>query len=195
MKSHISSLLVIVLLSLLLDACSQISPVDPNSSEVARNVCSPPESDNKNVWALGSCVTVSTTVYTVRVRISDDINNHTTISGSGSSFGTSNYSGSSFRLWQDGKGILPVFVVAISPEFHNLQQESGYILLKTSDLKAMALPISATATFICNEDVEVLSPNQNSQVLTTDRLTYELDDCRMTTPAFLPEPIEKDGTK
>ena len=51
----------------------------------------------------------------------------------------------------------------------------------------MGLPTGATTTFICNLDTEVLSPVENNQILTEDRITYESDDCRMASPIYLPQ--------
>lgn len=184
-----ASLIVLVALLLTLSACvAESTPVPAFAPNVTPIVCSPPESDNANEWATGACVEISTQVYTVVVVVYDDIASHTEVNAEGSSSGGA-YGGygsysSSFRMWQDGKGILPVQLISVSPDFHELAP-GDLFLLKTSDLKAMSIPVGATARFICNEDVEVLSPNQDRQVLTSDRLTYELDDCRMETPRFV----------
>lgn len=180
---------LIVLIVLLLSACAEpYTPIEPDSTQVAPVVCSHPESDNSSSWELNACVEISTQVYSVVVIIYDDIASHTEVNAEGSSSGGA-YGGygsysSSFRMWQDGKGILPVQLISVSPDFHELEP-GDLFLLKTSDLKAMSIPVGATARFVCNEDVEVLSPNQNNQWLTKDRLTYELDDCRMETPRFV----------
>lgn len=176
--STIATGLIVVLLFIVLVGCAPIKPVDPSLATPA--VCVRPETDNSQMWALGACVDVSTTVYTVVVRVDSQIVNHSEMNVAGSTY---NGTGS-FRMWQDGKGILPVILVSINPPFPELEP-SDRILIKTSDLKAMALPEGAQTTFICNEDIEVLSPNTTGQVLTTDRLTRELDDCRMLLPSYL----------
>ena len=89
-------------------------------------------------------------------------------------------------MWQDGKGLLPVRILSITPSYAIVPAGTN-IILKTSDLKAMALPTGATTTFICNLDTEVLSPVENNQILTEDRITYESDDCRMASPIYLPQ--------
>lgn len=175
---------ILVLLGLLVSACAPQAAVAPDDPSVVKEEQVSPESDNKYSWSLNSYVDVSTTVYTVIVRVNDDIVNHTEVNGSGSAFMYGGYGSASMRIWQEGKGLLPVVVDSISPAVDYIPVGS-MIILKTSDLKAMGLPNGATATFICNMDTEVLSPVQHSQVLTTDRLTKELDDCRMTTPVYI----------
>lgn len=175
-------------LFLLLVGCAEATTPVPNTDPNVRQViCVAPESDNAYQWAIGSCVETNTDVYLITVRVVQTLTSHNEInaagSGSGVLFGNSGSYSSHFRMWQDGKGILPVEILSIFPEFPSLMV-GNTILLKTSDLKAMALPELSEVEFVCNQDIEVLSPNQNRQTLTTDRLTYELDDCRMTTPSY-----------
>lgn len=178
---------------MLVSACQAQAETDfaVNEQEVAAQEptteCQVPESDNGLRWARNSCVKVNTAVYEVEVEIVGEIASNSTVNGagggSGFAAGGSGFMSSSWRIWQEGKGVLPVRVISITPVFEGV--ESGMtVLLKTSDLKAMALPVGAMARFKCNQDIEAVSPNENFQVLATERLTYELDDCRMTTPEF-----------
>lgn len=181
---------ILAMVAVLLAGCgAPQKPVENTAPNVTPIACVHPESDNSYSWSYNSCVDVSKQVYSITVQVADEIVNHTetNASGSGSGFvsGGVGFASSSWRMWQDGKGILPTKVIAMSPEFQGVAV-GDYILLKTSDLKAMALPNGAQAQFICNQDVEILSPVENGQVLTTDRLTYELDDCRMVSPEFVP---------
>lgn len=171
MKKNVLFLILVIVLS----ACIPTTPVSPTDPSVVSTVCTKPESDNQYSWDVSACVDVSTTVYKLKVQVADEVINHSELNASGGRY--------YFRLWQDGKGLLPVMVLSIDPPFEGVNPES-YIILKTSDLKAMALPSGAITVFICNKDTEVLSPVQYGQVLTTDRQTYELDDCRMLSPNY-----------
>ena len=173
-------------LSFLLSACGPAAtPVPPSDPSVEKTKCVYPESDNKYSWAYNACVTVSTITYKIIVTVADQIVSNTQLHGSGSGTTVNGVGSVSYRMWQDGKGLLPAEVVSLDPAIDGISAGT-HIILKTTDLKAMALPAGATATFICNLDNEVLSPVQSGQVLTSDKQTYELDDCRMTSPAYKP---------
>jgi len=186
----------VLLLSVLLAACEgTVRPVNFDESGAPEVLCVKPESDNKYYWSSISCVEVNTRAYVVVVDVVDEITNHTEVNaesyGYGTMYGGYGYASSSMRMWQDGKGLLPVTIVTVNPPFHDLQV-GDTIILKTTDLKAMAIPAGARATFVCNEDTEVVSPVKSNQTLTTDRITYELDDCRMLTPEYvLPVGVEE----
>lgn len=187
MKKYLFVLILIV--TLLISACSPdeytgVAPVDPSDTSVVDTQYVKPESDNSYDWNRDARIEVSTTVYEVTVLINDEIVNHTEAGATGSGFAYGGIGSMSYRMWQDGKGLLPVTVIKIIPLLDSVPNGS-YIILKTSDLKAMALPTGAQTTFICNLDTEVLSPVKDYQVLTTDRLTYELDACRMILPVYI----------
>lgn len=179
-------LIVLVLLGVLVSACGTHEPVSRQEADQV-DLLVHPESDNSYGWSLGSRVRINIDVFYLKVRVNDEMTSHSELQASGSGTGYMSggfgYGVMSYRMWQEGKGILPVTVLSISPEFHGISAGET-ILLKTSDLKAMALPNGSVTEFICNEDVEILSPVANSQILTTDRLTYELDNCRMTLPTY-----------
>ena len=186
-KNLVIIVLVMMVFAMTALACAQEKPVANTDVSVTPVTCVYPESDNDKGWSSKSCVDINTQVYSITVKVMDEMVNHTETNASGSAFAYGGgYASASWRMWQDGKGILPVVIMEISPEFHGILA-GDYILLKTSDLKAMALPNGSTTKFICNQDVEVLSPVENLQVLTSDRLTYELDNCRMTSPKFVPQ--------
>ena len=180
------SVLVIFIAMLLFVACTTVeTPVAPSDPSVADSLCVKPESDNDYTWSSFSCVNVSTIVYKVTIEVDDEIINHTEVGASGSAFVFNGFGSASYRMWQEGKGLLPVKIVSIEPAIEDIPVGTN-IVLKTSDLKAMSLPTGATTVFICNLDTEVLSPVRDNQVLTTDRQTYELDNCRMLSPVFVP---------
>lgn len=173
----------ILLAIFFLAACGETSqtPIPPDT------VLVDPESDNGNEWGIWSSdVPVSTLVYRVTVRVNDSIVNHTETSAEGGAFIFGGYGSANYRMWQEGKGLLPVELISLEPSLTYIPTGSR-IILKTTDLKAMALPDGAITTFICNLDTEVLSPVDINQELTEDRYTHELDDCRMVTPVFTPK--------
>lgn len=168
-----------VIASFLLSSCVA-QPVDPSAVPTDKQTLQTyPESDNTHSWAVGSRVDVDTTVYKVRVRSLGDMVSRVETNARGSSY---NGTGS-FSMWQDGKGHLPVEVLSLKPAVAGTAA-GDTIILKTSDSKPMALPTGAEFEVICNLDTEVLSPVMSGQVLTTEHLTYELDNCRMTTMKF-----------
>lgn len=188
-KLHI----VLVFLVILLATCSGCgsNPVAPGDPSVNQVLKTNPESDNDFSWSAQVEVEVFTQAYTVNITVAENVVSNTTIQGSGNIFGYGGFVSGNMRIWQEGKGLLPVRVNSIAPEINlpGMDLSGKTIVIKTSDLKAMGLPNGATTTIICNLDTEVLSPVTNGQKLTTDRLTYELDACRMTTPAYtLPTP-------
>ncbi len=85
------------------------------------------------------------------------------------------------RLWQDGKGLVSVHVNSISPSLDYVKPGTD-IILKTTDLKIMAINEGYSFEVRCRNDYEPVAALQNNEV-TNDRYdTYELDYCRMTNP-------------
>ena len=85
------------------------------------------------------------------------------------------------RLWQDGKGLVSVHVNSISPSLDYIKPGTD-IILKTTDLKIMAINEGYSFEVRCRNDYEPVAALQNNEV-TNDRYdTYELDYCRMTNP-------------
>ena len=178
---------IIVLIGALLSACAPVTPVAPSEANNDQETCVYPVPDNNNRWREGACVYVDTNVYTLKVQVVGDMASNQTQNGSISGVSINGTGGVSGRIWTEGKGILPVRVVSIDPAFEGVTPEDT-IVLKTTDLKAVGLPVGAYATFLCNRDPEVLSPVYDLQTMTTDRVTYELDDCRMASPEFKMSP-------
>ncbi len=163
-----------------------VTPVAPDNPVVAGTQVAAvrPESDNNYQWDYRSVVAVDTQVYTIMIEVYGNTTNYSETNGSISGIGFSGYSSMSGRIWQDGKGILPIILKSVSPSIAGL--EAGRLMIiKTTDLKAMALEPGYITEFKCNLDNEVISPVTNGQILTTDRQTYEFDDCRMTDGTFV----------
>lgn len=149
--------------------------------------CEWPVTDNNHSWSFAVCIPVDPTVYIVEVEVVDEIRNNTELNASGGGFVFGGYGSFGMRMWQDGKGLLPVRIVNLSPAFRDIVP-GDHIILKTLDLKAMALPPGALVKFVCNSDTEILSPPGDPNQITPseERYTYELDECRMVTPEYLP---------
>lgn len=177
---------LILLVILLLVACSpEISAsAPPPPPEVAPEnenfYCTIPESDNGLAWANGSRVCYDTQVYELTVNVLGDLASNQTTSGeiSGGSYGS--YGSVSGRIWTDGKGVLPVMIVSMNIAATWIDLTQPY-LLKTTDLKVMGVPAGSRITVICQHDVEALSPSFTGQTFTRNRVTDELDNCRMKT--------------
>ena len=85
------------------------------------------------------------------------------------------------RLWQDGKGLVSVHVNSVSPSLDYVKPGTD-IVLKTTDLKIMAIDAGYSFEVKCRSDYEPVASLQNN-ALTTERYdTWELDYCRMTNP-------------
>lgn len=178
------SILGVMIFGILLAACTTQTAVDPSTVSKEESVTSQyPESDNGKSWAFGSRVEYDTQTYKLYVEILGELSSNQTTNGSISGFSTSGYGSVSGRIWTEGKGILPVKVLTMSPTVEWIDILLP-VLLKTSDLKVMGVPVGAMIDLICNHDVEVLSPVFTGQTLTTDRLTDELDNCRMLYPQY-----------
>ena len=191
MKNSISvrGILVGMILVLLAIACApEISdsapPPPPETAPAQENFyCTSPESDNGLFWAAGSRVCYDTQVYDLTVTVLGDLESNQTTNGSFSGYGNGYSSG---RIWTEGKGVVPV-------QINNMNISASWIdltkpyLLKTTDLKVMGVPAGSTITVICQHDVEALSPSFPGQTFTANRVTDELDNCRMKTGNYTVE--------
>ncbi len=186
MKKLILSL--VLLLGILLGACAPqpVQAVEPSQAPANEKFyCIRPESDNGNSWATGAQVCYDTQVYTLSVKLlGESVSNqtqHSTLYGS--SYG--GYGSVSGKSWTEGKGVFAGEILTMSPEADWVNKSLPYVF-KTTDLGIMGIPDGATIELLCNHDVEVLSPVFPYQTLTTDRLTDELDDCRLKSKNFVP---------
>lgn len=195
MKQLNKVLFMVFLVVGILAACDtgKAAPPPPPSVEAPINekyFCTFPESDNGKSWKSGTQVCYDTAVYTLAVKVLGDISNNQTVQGysSGSMYGGYGYSSS--RMWTEGKGVLPVQIISMNPvadaSWGEWLDTSKPYILKTSDLGFMAVPSGGTVTVICNHDVEALSPVFTGQTFTQDRLSHELDNCRLKTKNFDP---------
>ena len=85
------------------------------------------------------------------------------------------------RLWQDGKGLVSVHVNSVSPSLDYLKTGSD-IVLKTTDLKIMAIEPGYSFEVRCRNDYEPVASLQDNEISNDRYDTFELDYCRMTNP-------------
>lgn len=77
----------------------------------------------------------------------------------------------------DGKGMIPVRVIDMNERFPGVEI-GDTIIIKTVDLKVIALPSGSTVDIVCVGDIEIVGFGDESVS------TVELDECRMMTPVF-----------
>lgn len=104
----------------------------------------------------------------------------TTAQGSGRQY-SDIYGYENMRLWQDGKGMVEVRINSISPSLSYIKPQSS-IVLKTTDLKIMAISPGYSFEVKCRNDYEPVAALQNNEMISSQHDTHELDYCRMTNP-------------
>ncbi len=125
---------------------------------------------------------IDSNIYVLNVTMLGDPMSNKNIGGEGVSRQFSDiYGYGNSRLWQDGKGLVSVHVNSISPALEYIKPDVD-IILKTTDLKIMAIDPGYSFEVKCRNDYEPVASLQDNE-LTNDRYdTYELDYCRMTNP-------------
>lgn len=125
---------------------------------------------------------IDSNIYIMNVTMLDEAKSNKNLGGEGVSRQYSDlYGFGNSRLWQDGKGLVSVHVNSISPSLEYIKPGTD-IVLKTTDLKIMAIAPGYSFEVRCRNDYEPVASLQNNEI-TNDRYdTYELDYCRMTNP-------------
>ena len=125
---------------------------------------------------------IDSNIYVLNVTMLGDPVSNKNIGGEGVARQYSDiYGFENTRLWQDGKGMISVHVNSISPSLDYLKPDTD-IVLKTTDLKIMAIDPGYTFEVKCRNEYEPVASLQDNE-LTSERYdTYELDFCRMTNP-------------
>ena len=125
---------------------------------------------------------IDSNIYVLNVTMLGDPISNKNIGGEGVSRQYSDiYGFGNTRIWQDGKGMISVHVNSVSPSLDYLKPGMD-IVLKTTDLKIMAVDPGYSFEVKCRNDYEPVASLQDNE-LTTERYdTYELDYCRMTNP-------------
>ena len=124
-------------------------------------------------------------IYVLNVTMLDDPTSNKSIEAEGVG---KNYNGvygyGNTRLWQDGKGLVSVHVNSISPSLSYVKAGMD-IVLKTTDLKIMAIDSGYSFTVKCRNDYEPVASLQDNEMVTDSYDTYELDYCRMSDPEII----------
>ena len=125
---------------------------------------------------------IDSNIYVLNVTMLGDPVSNKNIGGEGVSRQYSDiYGFGNSRIWQDGKGMISVHVNSVSPALDYIKPGAD-IVLKTTDLKIMAIDPGYSFEVKCRSDYEPVASLQDNE-LTTERYdTYELDYCRMTNP-------------
>lgn len=125
---------------------------------------------------------IDSNIYILNVTMLGDPVSNKNIGGEGVARQYSDlYGFGNSRLWQDGKGLVSVHVNSISPALDYLKPGTD-IVLKTTDLKVMAIEPGYTFEVKCRSDYEPVASLQDNEYTTERYDTYELDYCRMTNP-------------
>ena len=125
---------------------------------------------------------IDSNIYVLDVTMLGKPISNTDVGGEGTSRQYSDiYGYGNLRLWQDGKGLVSVHVNSISPKIDYIQPDSD-IVLKTTDLKVMAIDEGYRFQVKCRSDYEPVASLQDNEMTSERYDTYELDYCRMTNP-------------
>lgn len=128
---------------------------------------------------------IDSNIYILNVTMLGEPTSNKNLGGEGVSRQYSDiYGFGSSRLWQDGKGMVSVHVNSISPSLDYMKAGMD-VVLKTTDLKIMAIDPGYSFEVRCRSDYEPVAALQDNEI-TNDRYdTYELDYCRMANPQIV----------
>ena len=128
---------------------------------------------------------IDSNIYVLNVTMLDDPHSNKNIGGEGVARQYSDiYGFGNSRIWQDGKGLVSVHVNSISPSLNYISAGMD-IVLKTTDLKIMAIAPGYSFEVRCRNDYEPVASLQNNEISSEKYDTYELDYCRMTNPKII----------
>jgi len=167
--------LSIVFLSILLVACGEPT-----------NVVQEIESDNGLKWQTTNEIKQELTdpnIYVLTVKIGQEVQSreYQVSPAIGSYFRYDTYGSGSYRGPEiTGKGL--TYGEVLNSSDQGVVETGAYVMLKMTDLKASALPDGAIVTVSCVRDFEVVSPVMDKQDWNPDAVTWELDECRLTSP-------------
>ena len=125
---------------------------------------------------------IDSNIYILNVTMLGDPKSNKNIGGEGVARQYSDiYGFGNSRLWQDGKGLVSVHVNSVSPSLDYVKPGMD-IVLKTTDLKIMAIDPGYSFEVRCRNDYEPVASLQNNEITNERYDTYELDYCRMSNP-------------
>ena len=173
----ISALLIFVLFVAILASCT--------AGTVA------PTSDSDFSYAAGSSIPIDNNFYTVAGTVVADVADRTTGQEkghiTGSAIGAGNFTsmqGTYFPGDVQGKGFVRLSVELVNPSTE-LAPQGNVVLLKTTDLKAVALLPGDYVIFVCRAQYEAVAATNNAEAFDADKAgTWELDYCRLKSPVI-----------
>ena len=128
---------------------------------------------------------IDSNIYILNVTMLGEPMSNKNIGGEGVSRQYSDiYGFGNSRLWQDGKGMVSVHVNSISPSLDYLKAGMD-VILKTTDLKIMAIDPGYSFEVRCRSDYEPVASLQDNEISNERYDTYELDYCRMANPQII----------
>ena len=130
-------------------------------------------------------------IYILNVTMLGAPLSNTSTSGEGQSRQYSDiYGYGNMRIWQEGKGLVSVHVNSINPSLAYVEPGMD-IVLKTTDLKIMAIQEGYRFEVKCRNDYEPVASLKDNEMSSSRYDTHELDFCRMTNPKIVYEGTEK----
>ncbi len=128
---------------------------------------------------------IDSNIYILNVTMLGDPVSNKNLGGEGVSRQYSDlYGWGNSRIWQDGKGLVSVHVNSVSPALDYVKPGTD-IVLKTTDLKIMAISEGYSFEVRCRNDYEPVAALQDNEISNDRYDTYELDYCRMTNPIIV----------
>ncbi len=125
---------------------------------------------------------VDSKIYILNVTMLGAPVSNSTMGGEGASRQYSDiYGYGNMKIWQEGKGLVSVHVNSISPSLDYVTPGMD-IVLKTTDLKVMAINEGYSFEVKCRNDYEPVASLQQNETANDRYSTYELDYCRMSNP-------------
>lgn len=128
---------------------------------------------------------IDSNIYVLNVTMLEETISNKNIGGEGVARQYSDiYGFGNSRLWQDGKGMVSVHVNSISPSLDYIKPGMD-VVLKTTDLKIMAIDPGYSFEVRCRNDYEPVAALQDNEITSEKYDTYELDYCRMSNPQIV----------
>lgn len=146
-----------------------------------------PTSDSDFSYAAGSSIPIDNNFYTVAGTVVADVADRTTGQEkghiTGSAIGAGNFT-SMQGTYFPGDVFVRLSVELVNPSTE-LAPQGNVVLLKTTDLKAVALLPGDYVTFVCRAQYEAVAATNNAEAFDADKAgTWELDYCRLNSPVI-----------
>lgn len=150
-----------------------------------------PESDSNFTYEMGATIPVDYAVYTIAGTVVADVSDRVTgqepghITGSSMTAGSfTSMSGTYFPGDVQGKGFVRLSVESVTPPTE-LAAPGNVTLLKTTDLKAVALLPGDYVIFVCRAQYEAVAAIIGGEDFDQSIAgTWELDYCRLKSPVI-----------